>query len=58
MNTKSNSPVDPALLYQEMLEKGEIKPVDYGVITGGSCSTPEAQAEFDKQQLGKPPLHD
>lgn len=30
--------------------------INCGVITGGSCSTPEAQAEFDEQQQGKPPL--
>lgn len=56
MNTKNGFSVDPDLLYQEMLAAGEIKPADYGVITGGSCSTPKDQAEFDEQQLGKPPL--
>ena len=30
--------------------------IDYGIITSGSCSTPEAQARFDEQQMGKPPL--
>lgn len=27
-----------------------------GVITSGLCATPEAQAEFDANQAGKPPL--
>jgi hypothetical protein len=27
-----------------------------GIITDGLCATPEAQAEFDKNQKGKPPL--
>lgn len=52
MNTKNNSLPDPKQVLKEMLADGEI---DYGVITSGSCSTPEAQAEFDEQQKGKPP---
>lgn len=30
--------------------------INCGVITGGSCSTPETQAVFDEQQQGKLPL--
>ena len=30
--------------------------IDYGIITSGSCATPEAQALFDEHQMGKPPL--
>lgn len=56
MNTKNNSLPDPDALYQELLAEVKVKPADYGVITGGSCATPEAQAEFDEQQKGKPPI--
>jgi hypothetical protein len=41
---------------QELPGEGNIKPIDYGVITGGSCATPEDQEAFDEQQKGKPPL--
>lgn len=29
--------------------------VDDGVITSGACATPVAQAEFDENEMGKPP---
>lgn len=56
MNTKNNSLPDPDMLYQELLAEGKIKPADYGIITSGSCATPDAQAEFDDQQKGNPPI--
>lgn len=31
--------------------------IDEGVIMSGLCSTPDAQAEFDRNQAGHPP-HD
>lgn len=33
----------------------EAEQVDYGVITSGSCPTPEEQEYFDTHVAGKPP---
>ena len=56
MNTPNNSLPDPDKVYQELLSEGKIKPVDYGVITDGICSTPEAQEAFDSTQKNKAPI--
>jgi len=32
--------------------------IDPGIITHGACDTPEAQAQFDSEQMGKPPATD
>lgn len=47
MPTSSPSPDDLVL---------DTTPIDYGVITSGSCDTPEAQEAFDAEQMGKPPM--
>lgn len=50
---------DKESLAEEENRKIEIefeKTIDHGIITGGLCNSPEAQAEFDKNQKGKPPL--
>lgn len=53
MNTKNNFLPNPEQVFQDMLESGDI---DFGIMSDGLCDTPEAQAEFDKNQKNKAPL--
>lgn len=34
----------------------DLADLDVGIVTSGLCNTPEAQAAFDRDQAGKPPL--
>jgi hypothetical protein len=58
MSTQNNSLSESDQLYQDLLAAKKIKMPNYGIITDGLCSTPEAQAEFDDQQKGKAPIID
>lgn len=56
MNTPKNSLPDPEKIFNDLLSKGEINPIDYGIINDGLCSTPEAQEAFDSNQKNKAPI--
>jgi len=40
----------------KQIEQDFLKDVDNGIITDGYCDGEQAQADFDENQKGKPPL--
>lgn len=54
-STQADMPAKPHLDLQADLP--EVAPaLDLGVICSGLCDSPEAQARFDAEEAGKPPV--